>query len=199
MLLFTKCEATGSLPAAIQRVTLSSGPKTAATSSAVASSATTLKRSSSKTQSTTNIQIFNKPDAIPVIVPRTSGRMEQAPDFRKETGTTERIIPYAVQSKTNEIRKLSNGRDDSERANISVLSRSGGQRSDGLNEVPDQNFLSGINNLNHPISAAERNMADIISVRTVKHESNLSTDQRGVYHNENCMFQLLKNYIIIII
>ncbi|XXG86877.1 hypothetical protein AAC387_Pa11g1701 [Persea americana] len=176
---------TGSLPTTTQRVTLSTGPKATATSSAAGSGAITLKRSSSKTQSTMNIQTFNKADIIPIVVPKTSGRMEQAHDFRKETVTTGRIMPFAVQSKANESRKLSSGRDDSERANISVQARSGGQKSDGLNEVSGQKFLSGISGMNQPISATERNMADIISVRTVKRESNVLTEQRGSFRSEN--------------
>ncbi|XP_058099733.1 katanin p80 WD40 repeat-containing subunit B1 homolog KTN80.3 [Magnolia sinica] len=79
---------TGSVPSTPQRVALSSGPKTTATNSAAVPSVTTQKRSAPKTQSATNIQIFNKSDVVPVIVPRTSARVEQASDSRKEAGNS---------------------------------------------------------------------------------------------------------------
>ncbi|XP_038982812.1 katanin p80 WD40 repeat-containing subunit B1 homolog KTN80.4-like isoform X2 [Phoenix dactylifera] len=109
---------TGSCPGTHRRTGLSSILKMAAANSVTALGATVLKRSSSKSHGTTNLQNLNKSDVapviapsatnsradlvsdsrketndvIPVVVPKASSRMDLAPDPRKDTGNVAPII-----------------------------------------------------------------------------------------------------------
>ncbi|XP_077231381.1 katanin p80 WD40 repeat-containing subunit B1 homolog KTN80.4-like isoform X2 [Tasmannia lanceolata] len=160
---------TSSVPNTPQRIGLSSGPK----------------RAAPKAQSTTNLHIFNKSDVVPVIVPRTSGRMEQASDSRKETSTAGRTIPYTMQSNITEFRKLSNGRDESDRENVSIQSGSMACKSTDLNEVMDQNFLPPVNIGNRPGTITERNLMDTRCVGARKPGGNLLMEPPASYNYDN--------------
>nr|DAD32704.1 TPA_asm: hypothetical protein HUJ06_011555 [Nelumbo nucifera] len=175
---------TGSIPSTPQRVGLNSGPKTTTTNTSTAPS-TTLKRSASKSHSTTNVSIFNKSDVIPVIVPRTSARLEQAAESRKEIISAGRTNPLSMQSKTTDFRKLSNSRDDSEKQNVSVQPGTIGYRNTELSEVTDQNFLPAGDGLNPAFSTAERNVMDIRCVGLGKHATNTSVEPPSSFQHEN--------------
>lgn len=69
--------ATGSLPGTPRRVGQHPSVKMSSTSTSAASNAGTLKRSSVKAQTMSNIQ-SSKFDNVPVIVPRTGPRIEPA-------------------------------------------------------------------------------------------------------------------------
>lgn len=184
-------EATGSVPSTPPRASVSTGPKTTAAGSAAGPNTATLKRTVPKVHSTTNIQIFNKSDVVPVIVPRTSTRVEQASDSRKETTTAGRTVPYNAQSKITEFRKQTNNRDDLERANVPVQSGSIGSKSFNSNEVTAQNFIPGATDTTQPVIAAERNMVEARSIGTGNLGANLSMEPST---RENCMFHFLKYY-----
>ncbi|XP_010933310.2 katanin p80 WD40 repeat-containing subunit B1 homolog KTN80.3 isoform X4 [Elaeis guineensis] len=84
---------TGTVPGTPHRTGLSSVLKMTAANSATTPDATVLKRSSSKSHGTTNLQTLNKSDLVPVIVPSTSSRADLAADSRKETND---VIPVVV-------------------------------------------------------------------------------------------------------
>lgn len=187
---FCKIKAAGSVPSTPQRIGISTGPKITAANSATAPAAPTLRRSSSKTHGTTNIQTFNKNDVIPVIVPRTSSRMEPGSDSRKETSAG-RTLPYSIQSKFSDIRKLSNIRDDSDRSDTTIQSGFVGNKNSETNEVLDQNFQSGGNGVDPSVSAGEQNLDDVKRTGTGKVAPSLLTEPITSYNHENGMSRIL--------
>ncbi|KAJ9691763.1 hypothetical protein PVL29_013836 [Vitis rotundifolia] len=124
----TKCLAsTGSVPGTPQRVNLNTGPKTTLASLTTAPNSTAPKRISAKAHSTANVSAFNKSDVIPVIVPRTNMRLDQAAESRKEVGVSGRTVPFSLQSRTSDFRKSPNRRDELERPTVSVPSENAGR------------------------------------------------------------------------
>ncbi|KAG1359548.1 katanin p80 WD40 repeat-containing subunit B1 [Cocos nucifera] len=169
--------ATGTVPGTPQMIGTSTGPKITAANSAAAPGAATLKRSSSKTHGTANIQTFNKSDVIPVIVPRTSSRAELVSDSKKETGAG-RTLPYSVQSKFSGFRELSNIRDDSDRIDTSRQSKFMGSKNSESNEVLDQNFQSTGSGVDPPVGAGEQNVDDRGSFPSVE-KATISANDEG--------------------
>lgn len=165
-------EATGNVPGTPQRVALNTGPKSGATHSA-----SILKRSSVKAQSSPSIQIF---------VPRNNPRQEQAADPRKEISTSGsgRSTPFPLHSKTADFLKLSNGREEFERPNSYTESGSVGCKSTELSEATDQNFISADDGLNPAIPVSERN--DARGVAPGKHRMNSSMEPTPSYPRETC-------------
>ncbi|XP_057962663.1 katanin p80 WD40 repeat-containing subunit B1 homolog KTN80.4 [Malania oleifera] len=162
-----------SAPGTPQRISLNSGPKTTPVSSMAIPSSTALRRNAAKVNSTANISLFNKPDVIPVIVPRTNARLDQAPD-RKEIGSVGRTIPFSLQSKTTDFRKLPNSRDELERPNISAMSETAGFRTIELS--PDGNAFPVAKSLIPGTLAAERNVKDDRYIGSGRHEMNSTTE-----------------------
>ena len=151
-----------------------------------ATSTTTLKRSSAKTQGTTNIQVFNKSDVVPVIVPRNSFRSEAAPDSRKE-GTGGRMLAYNGQSKPADFRKLSNTntREDPDRDSVSIC-----DKNLESNEVRGQDLISSGNVASQTLNAGERNVADLRFSVVPKIDGDIMMEPRPSYRHENCMSTL---------
>ncbi|EHA8586200.1 Katanin p80 WD40 repeat-containing subunit B1 [Cocos nucifera] len=83
------------------RTGLSSVLKMTAANSATAPGATVLKRSSSKSHGTTNLQNLNKSDVTPVIAPSTNSRAELAADSRKETNDVIAVIVPKTSSRVD--------------------------------------------------------------------------------------------------
>ena len=98
-------KASGSFPGTPQRAGSNSGIK-------LTSSASSLKRTSKANQP--SIQIFSKSDVAPVVIPRSSPRVELPPESKKDVGI-ERTASFSVQSRLTDFRKLTKNRDDSER------------------------------------------------------------------------------------
>ncbi|KAL5982961.1 hypothetical protein ACLOJK_017041 [Asimina triloba] len=156
-----------SVPGTPQRVALSTGLKTTTNSLAVPN-ATTQKRITSKAQSATNIQIFSKPDVIPVTVSRTSTRVEQASDSRKEAGTAGRTVPSAIQSKVTDLRRLANSRDDPERTDVSFQSGLIGPKNTDLRDSTEQNFFSGNSGTNRNDSRVHKSRREAMPIEVPK-------------------------------
>ncbi|KAF9587195.1 hypothetical protein IFM89_039584 [Coptis chinensis] len=171
------------IPGTPQRVPLAPAPKSTTASSVATPSATTLKRSSSKSNAATNLHIFSKSDAIPVIVPRTSARLEQEADTRKEVGTSGRTNSFSMHSKANDFQKLSN-RDDSERPSVPLQSRTMSCKTTEFSEVTSQNFISAIDELNQQIPMAERNVTDVRYTGTGKQRKSSSMEPSSGYQYE---------------
>ncbi|KAK2635130.1 hypothetical protein Ddye_029922 [Dipteronia dyeriana] len=148
---------TGSVPGTPQRVNLNMAPKTSMASSMVVPSATVLKRNSSKVNSACNVPILNKSDIVPVIVPRTNSRFDQAAESRKEADVVARTMPFSLQSKTADLRKFSNSGDEIDRPAVSVLSETTGTKATELSTVADRNNFPAVKS---SISASERNTRD---------------------------------------
>ncbi|XP_010940396.2 katanin p80 WD40 repeat-containing subunit B1 homolog KTN80.4 isoform X1 [Elaeis guineensis] len=182
---------TGTVPGTPQRIGMSTGPKITAANSAAAPGAATLKRSSSKTHGTANIQTFNKSDVVPVIVPRTSSRVELGSDSRKETGAG-RTLPYSVRSKFSDFQELSNIRDDSDRIDTSMQSKFMGSKNSESNEVLDQNFQPTGSGADPPVGAGEHKLDDVICSVTGKLGASPLTEPSTSYNHENYNFRAHK-------
>ncbi|KAF5176018.1 Katanin p80 wd40 repeat-containing subunit b1-like protein [Thalictrum thalictroides] len=154
---------TSSVPGTPQRVGSTTGPKSTTASSVANPSAATLKRSSSKSNAATNLNVFSKSDVVPVIVPRTSSRVEQAAEIRKELGASGRTASFSMHPKANDYQKLP-GRDDSERSNVTLQSRIMGCKTTELSEMADQNFMSSVDGLNQQLPMTDRNLMDVRSL-----------------------------------
>ncbi|KAJ4949839.1 hypothetical protein NE237_005577 [Protea cynaroides] len=177
---------TGSVPGTPQKVSVNSVSKTTTSSAVAAPSAATLKRSTTKSHSTSNHPVFNKSDVIPVIVPRSNVRLEQASDSRKEITAAGRTTSFSMQARVTDFRKLSNNRDDQEGPNISAHSVSIGYRTSELNEVTDQNFLPAVERLNPVISTtAERDVMDARCPGPGKYGMSSSSDPSVGYQHES--------------
>lgn len=129
----------GSVPGTPQRANLSAGPKTTAINSMAVVSATAPKRNAAKVQSTTNA-LFNRSDIIPVVVPRNNSRFDQTMESRKE-GLVGRTMPLSLQARAMDIRKISNGREDSERLVASSPSEIEVPKAMDVCGVADRNIL----------------------------------------------------------
>ena len=185
--LYILAEATGSVPGTPQRVNLNTGPKTT-----LASSTTAPKRISAKAHSTANVSAFNKSDVIPVIVPRTNVRLDQAAESRKEVGVSGRTIPFSLQSRTSDFRKSPNRRDELERPTVSVPSENAGSKATDLSTVADRNIFPAVKCSTPGISAAERNVKDDRCIGSGRQEMNSTMEPPPNYHHENCMSHFLE-------
>ncbi|KAJ6767459.1 KATANIN P80 SUBUNIT [Salix koriyanagi] len=179
-------QSAGSVPGTPQRVNLNTGLKTTMTGSLTVSGAAAQKRSSTKILSAANIPVLNKADVIPVIVPRTSSRLEQVPDSRKEIGIAARTMPFSLQSKTPDFRKFSNSREDMDQPTSSIQSETKGCKATELMSVVDRNITPGVKTSIHGNSTAERNNRDDRSIGSGNYESNSTTEPPASYQEENC-------------
>ncbi|KAJ6323336.1 hypothetical protein OIU77_013036 [Salix suchowensis] len=178
-------QSAGSVAGTPQRVNLNTGLKTTMTGSLTVSGAAAQKRSSTKILSAANIPVLNKADVIPVIVPRTSSRLEQVPDSRKEIGIAARTMPFSLQSKTPDFRKFSNSREDMDQPTTSIQSETKGCKATELMSVVDRNITPGVKTSIHGISTAERNNRDDRSIGSGNYESNSTTEPPASYQEEN--------------
>lgn len=192
LILFNEHEATGSVPSTPQRAGVNSGLKISTASSVAAPNTAALKRSSSKAN-TPNIQVFNKADVVPVIVPRTCPRVELASDSRKEIGTG-KTMPYSIQSKLTDFRKLANTRDE-DKTNFPVQTGTTGYKSMEPNEAMGQNFTSAVNGFVQPVVSTARIPVDIRSIGAGKMGANILRDPSPSNQPENCKLFILRDYI----
>ncbi|OIW01944.1 hypothetical protein TanjilG_25100 [Lupinus angustifolius] len=108
-LIYVSHEAIGTTPSTPQRINLNYAPK-AASGGAVAGPNTAAQKRASLRSHTSSIVVpaINKPDIIPVIVPRTSIGSEPGVESRKEVGVVGRLISFPLQSRAEDIHKFSN-------------------------------------------------------------------------------------------
>ncbi|CAL9151800.1 unnamed protein product [Musa hybrid cultivar] len=186
----TKPEASAaSIPGTPQRTGTNAGVKTTTTAPTPVS--TTSKRSSSKAQATTNLQTINKSDIIPVIVPRTNPRVELSSDSTKVTGVG-RTIPYDIQSKFANFRKVSNIRENSDKADMSIESGLVGNRNTEQNEYLGQTSISSANAVTQLVTAGENNQDGVRPVITGRGRLNSFRESTANYDQENCKSESFK-------
>ncbi|CAD5331169.1 unnamed protein product [Arabidopsis thaliana] len=119
--------ATGSVSDSPHRVTLTSAPKSASGISTVVPNAAASKRNFGKANPKANPPVVNKEDYFPVIVPRTEPIIEQASESRAELDIIGRTMPYSLQSKAADSRRLSSSRNEPDLPTSSLLERSQSQ------------------------------------------------------------------------
>ncbi|THU71793.1 hypothetical protein C4D60_Mb04t05260 [Musa balbisiana] len=178
-----------SIPGTPQRTGTNAGVKTTTTAPTPVS--TTSKRSSSKAQATTNLQTINKSDIIPVIVPRTNPRVELSSDSTKVTGVG-RTIPYDIQSKFANFRKLSNIRENSDKADMSIESGLVGNRNTEQNEYLGQTSISSANAVTQLVTAGENNQDGVRRVITGRGRLNSFRESTANYDQENYNIKIEK-------
>ncbi|KAK3004134.1 hypothetical protein RJ639_018988, partial [Escallonia herrerae] len=125
--------------------------------------------------------INKESDVVPVVVPRNTPRLEQAAEARKE-GVTGRIMPLSLHSKTPDLRKFSNIRDDLERPVASEQSEPEVSKATELSGVGN-NFSALKSSAGFP--AVERNVKDDKCSVSGKHlmTESLASYQHGSFEN----------------
>lgn len=180
----------GSAPGTPQRVNSNSGPKTTPISSVSVSGATALKRNMAKLHSTANASFFNASDAITVVVPRSNGRLEQAAELRKEGGVG-KMMPLPLQTKTSEIRKFSNLRDDLERPIPPVHPEADGFKVTELSGVASRNVFPAVESSAAGNPEADMNRKDGKCIVSGRLGTNLKMEPLGGYQHDGCMCAIL--------
>ncbi|KAI8527811.1 hypothetical protein RHMOL_Rhmol12G0103100 [Rhododendron molle] len=174
---------TGSAPGTPQRVNSNSGPKTTPISSVSVSGATALKRNMAKLHSTANASFFNASDAITVVVPRSNGRLEQAAELRKEGGVG-KMVPLPLQTKTSEIRKFSNVRDDLERPIPPVHPEADGFKVTELSGVASRNVFPAVESSAAGNPEADMNRKDGKCIVSGRLGTSLKMEPLGGYQHD---------------
>lgn len=181
-------KAPGSVPATPQRISLNASPKTIPASSVAVPSGTAPKRNSTKVLSTASVSVVNKLDVIPVIVPRTNMRSEQAAESRREVSVAGRAMPFTFQSKASDFRKFPNIRDEVDKPVVSVVPELTGSETDELGNGADGNLFHAVKSSIQGISAAGKSMKDERFIGYGKQEVNSMTETVASYQHENCMY-----------
>lgn len=145
------------------------------------------KRSSTKSQSVINFPTNSKADVVPVIVPRTDPVSDITSELRKESSLASRTMPFSLQSKTMELQKFSNGRDDSEQATVSCQSESTGSNSNGQVSFSSRKAFASFKaqrDQGLPERSSDDNWPPII----IKTSTSTMIEPPGVFLNESCTF-----------
>ncbi|KAL0409081.1 UNVERIFIED_CONTAM: Katanin p80 WD40 repeat-containing subunit B1 [Sesamum radiatum] len=172
---------TASTPCTPQRSNFSGVPKTTQINSAAVANATNPKRQAAKVQSTASV--FNRSDVIPVVVPRNSQRLEQASESRKEDVPV-KTVPLSYQSKTSELRKFINARDDLDRPVVSAQSDNELPKATDFS-VPDRIIGTSVKSSVSGVAAAERKSKDDKPMFSRKVDTNATIDALARYQHES--------------
>ncbi|XP_010521774.1 PREDICTED: katanin p80 WD40 repeat-containing subunit B1 homolog [Tarenaya hassleriana] len=146
---------TGSGSGTPHSVGLNNALKTASGVPVAVSTASTSKRNFARANTAVNAPVMNKSDFVPVIVPRTDLRGDQATESRTELDIIGRTMPYSLQSKAADSRRLPSNRNESDLPTTSTLERPGSQATDPSNTL-DGNAFSSVRGGTQGTSAAER-------------------------------------------
>ncbi|XP_051145043.1 katanin p80 WD40 repeat-containing subunit B1 homolog KTN80.4-like isoform X2 [Andrographis paniculata] len=174
---------TVSTPSTPQR---SNVPKTTQTNSSGVANSTNLKRQPVKVQPT-SVSVFNRSDVIPIVVPRNNSKLEQAAESGKEDATV-KAVPLPLQTRTSELRRLINSREDNERPNISCQPDNEFSRhmdlgvSDRGGDTSSKISVAGV-------SMADRKHRDDKPVISRKVDTNATFDAFSRYQPENYEFR----------
>ncbi|KAL1209770.1 Katanin p80 WD40 repeat-containing subunit B1-like protein [Cardamine amara subsp. amara] len=118
---------TGSTSDSPHRVTFTSAPKISSGVPTVVPTAAASKRNFAKSNPKSNPSVVNKEDFFPVIIPRTDPIIEQAAESRAELDIIGRTMPYSLQSKAADSRRLSSSRNEPDLPTASPLERTRSQ------------------------------------------------------------------------
>lgn len=171
---------------------MSSVSKTTPVPSVLAPSAT-VKRTT-RAHSAVNVPTFNKSDVAPVIVPRNDLRSEVSVESRKEVDLASRTMPFSLQSKAMEARKLSNGRDETDQPSVSGQSDGLSPNSGGPANFPSRSSVSTVRGPFPRYSSAERKTKDESSTVSGKHDIGPVVEPPAPFI-EICMYFMILKYI----
>ncbi|CAN1325386.1 Katanin p80 WD40 repeat-containing subunit B1 homolog KTN80.4 [Linum perenne] len=167
----------GSVPGTPQKVSLNTGVK-ALTNSTTFPSTAVSKKSYVKANPAASGPVFSKAEVIPVIVPRTSARLEHSSDLRKETSISGRSMPFPVQSKTTDFRRFPSSSEDMDQPTISAQ-----PGPLGTNVVDRTHFPAAKRSI-HGVLATERSMKDDRLIASRRQESSFLADLPTTYPDE---------------
>ncbi|KAG0474308.1 hypothetical protein HPP92_013994 [Vanilla planifolia] len=168
-----------------QKTSMNSGTRMAAVNAPLNTTAQTgvnLKRSLSRGNGPANLHTISKSDVMPVIVPRTSVRLEPATEFAKENDG-ESSLTQNIQSKPMDSRRPSSFRDGSVRTNVSIQPEFMDNKSDG--QIPDQDLLNVANSVNQLSNNRERIIDVVRTIGNGKLRANLSVGPSTSYQHES--------------
>ncbi|XP_073316380.1 katanin p80 WD40 repeat-containing subunit B1 homolog KTN80.4-like isoform X1 [Primulina huaijiensis] len=185
---------TASAPCTPQRTSLNAVSRPTQINSSEVVNAPATKRQTAKVQSIANIPMLNKSDVIPVLVPRNNPRVEQGTESRKEGGSV-KTLPLPVQSKTPDLRKFSNVRDNLEMLHSSQPDNELPKAMDF--SVPDRNIITGVKSSITVVAAAERKGKDDKHINSGIFGTNANTDAQSTYQHESYDFRGADSDVIV--
>lgn len=183
-------EATGSISDSPRRVTLTSAPKIASGVSTVVPTAAASKRNFGKANPKANPPVVNKEDYFPVIVPRSDPIIEQASECRAELDIIGRTMPYSLQSKAADTRRLSSSRNETDLPTSSLLERSQSQPVESSTLQDGNTYRTDEGDT---WDTAERTNKDNRYRGFGRFNSRSLVRSPPSNHDENCMFQCLSS------
>ncbi|KAG6468083.1 hypothetical protein ZIOFF_072651 [Zingiber officinale] len=178
---------TKSLPGTPQRIGACASTRVPLTAPASVSSS--VKRSLSKLQSTSNLQT-NKADIVPVIVPRDSLRLQLPSDCTKDSRVG-KTTPFDIQSKFTEFWKVSNIKENTDKTDISIQSGYLSSSNIEQNEFLGQTPVSSGNAGTQRVSADENHLDGIKNLIKGRIRSNSFREPRLHFEQENCKSDIL--------
>ncbi|XP_073129926.1 katanin p80 WD40 repeat-containing subunit B1 homolog KTN80.4-like [Henckelia pumila] len=185
---------TVSAPCTPQRTSLNVVSRPTQINSSEVVNAPATKRQTTKVQSISNIPMLNRSDVIPVLVPRNNPRIEQVTESRKEGGSV-KTLPLPVQSKTSDLRKFSNGRDNLEMLQSSQPNSELPKAMDF--SAPDRNIITGVKSSITVVAAAERKGKDDKHIISGIVGTNTNTDAQSRYQHESYDFRGANSDVIV--
>ncbi|KAG8382626.1 hypothetical protein BUALT_Bualt05G0097000 [Buddleja alternifolia] len=172
-----------SAPNTPQRPNISVIQKTTQINSSAVPYASNPKRQSAKVQSITSASVFNRSDVIPVIVPRNNPRLEHPVESRKEDVPV-KTVPLPLQTRTSDLRRFINSRDNSERLNVSTQSDSELPHAMDMS-LPDRSIGTSVKSSIIGMAAAERKAKYDKPMIARKADTNASIDALARYQHES--------------
>ncbi|XP_042417942.1 katanin p80 WD40 repeat-containing subunit B1 homolog KTN80.3-like isoform X2 [Zingiber officinale] len=173
-----------------QKTGTSASPKPTAIAPSVPS-ATTVKRSSSKSNVTTSLQSISKTNIIPVIVPRNSPRPELSSDSSKSTEVG-RTIQSDIQSKFSSSQNVSNVREGSDKEDVSKSGFVASRNTEQI-ELLGQNAISSDIPVTQAMTVAgSNNSDDVRRVTAARVRTNLFRESPANYDQENHNIRIQK-------
>lgn len=132
--------------------------------------------------------ILNKSDIVPVIVPRTNTRFEQAVESRKDIDVIGRTMPFSLQSKATDSRKFQNSGDEVDQPAVSVLCENTGSKATEVSSVADRNTFAAIKGSIQGVSVTERNSKEDIFTVSGKSGTMSMSESPASYEDERCTY-----------
>ncbi|KAK4484118.1 hypothetical protein RD792_011348 [Penstemon davidsonii] len=184
MLFYILIEATATAPSTPQRPSINV-QKTTQINSLPVTNAALPKRQSAKVQSSSSISVFNRSDMIPVIVPRNNPRVEQVAESRKE-GVQMKTVPLPLQSKTSDLRKYMNVRDNLEMSNVPAQSDT--EFRNAMDLSASDRSTTAVTSSVVGAAAAEKKAKDDKLLISGKVNTSAAFDNLARYQNESYQF-----------
>ncbi|CAN4105469.1 unnamed protein product [Withania somnifera] len=175
---------TANAPGTPQRTNLSFSSKAPPINTTAVPYTIGLKRSSAKAQSAANFSAVNRSEVIPVIVPRSNDRMEQASEPRKE-GSATRVMQLSLQTKVSDFRQFPTLKEDLGRSNAVSQADIEVPKAIEFSSIADKNNFPSVKCSILGAAATERNVKDDKNLVSTKPEAHSAPELLSRNQNEN--------------